>query len=216
MALASRTISPSEVRQWVGADSEAKLSASQYKTIATCLTKFRWHKDPPANAPSLPKIINEPDESWWDFQAATRVAKTLRECIPKILAFQDGLRWAPETRDGHPAIEALRAALDGALPYIEWPFGKYEPAIGYKYPKKWHTYATLVARLLVTEMIAAGNSKPGISRNSVVVRVVQRALQRMEIPQSKTLTPSAIGQHLTRWDTKYGLIPKGNAAMTTK
>ena len=120
----------------------------------------------------------------------------------------DGLRWAPETRGGYDAIKGLEATLLVALPYIEWPFGEGERLTGQKRPKVWHTYAFGIARLIIDEMIKAGHTEPGITRNSVVVRVVHKALVRMGIPYSKTLSDTAIGAYLTRFNEKYGLIPK--------
>ena len=209
----SRKISAAEVKQWFGNSRQAQLLGSQYREIAARLTKFHWPGDPPApaDAPWLPEMITEPDDRWWDFRAATDAAKTLRDSMPKMLVFQEGLQWAPETRDGYGAIKDLERALFAALPYIEWPFGYYERRTGYKRPKEWHTYARLIARLAIDQMIKAGSVKPGIARNSVVVRVVQRALIRIGIPQSKTLSKTAIGMHLTRWDAKYGLLPRPTA-----
>jgi hypothetical protein len=214
----SRKIAPSEVKQWFGTSSKAQLHNSQYRKIATHLTKLHWPSDPPPppDSPWLAKIITEPDDRWWDFRAATAAAKTLHDSIPKMLVFQEGLRWAPETRDGHGAIMRLQEALLTALPYIEWPFGFYKRSTGYKPPKAWHTYALLVAQLIIREMVVAGHAEPGITRNSVVVRVVRKALIRMLIPQAKIISSTAIGAYLTRWNKKYGLTPKGIAALTTK
>jgi hypothetical protein len=125
-----------------------------------------------------------------------------------MLIFQEGLRWAPETRDGHGAIKRLQEALLVALPYIEWPFGYYKRATGYKPQKLWHMYAFLVAQLIIHEMVVAGHAQPGITRNSVVVRVVHKALIRMSIPYARMVSNTAIGAYLTRWKAKYGLIPK--------
>ena len=207
---AARKISTAEVKQWFGNSRQAQLTEPQYREIAARLTKCRWPGDPPppADAPWLPRIITETDDRWWDFRAATDAAKILRDSMPKMLVFQQGLLWAPETRDGYGAIKALEDALVTALPYIEWPLGFYERRTGYKRPKEWHTYALLVARITIDEMIKAGNAKPGIARNSVVVRVVQQALIRIGIPQSKTLSKTTIGMHLTRLHAKWRLFSK--------
>jgi hypothetical protein len=214
----SRKITSVEVRQWFGSSSKAKLHNPQYRKIASHLTKLHWPGDPPppADSPWLATINTEIDDRWWDFQAATAAAKTLRDSFPKMLAFQEGLQWAPETRDGLGAIKQLQASLVVAIPYIEWPFGYYKRATGYKPPKAWHTYASLVARLVIQEMVVAGHAEPGITRNSIVVRVVRKALIRMTIPYAKTVSNTAIGAYLTRWDKKYGLTPKTIEALTTK
>jgi hypothetical protein len=169
----TRKITSLEVEQWFGPSSKAQLSDPQYKTIAARLTKMRWPKDPPSLA-SLAMINTQPDDRWWDFRAATNAAKTLCDSFPKMLAFQEGLQWAPETRDGLGAIKRLQEALIVALPYIEWPFGYHKGAKGYKPPKQWHIYAHSVAQLIIHEMVVAGHAKPGITRNSVVVRVVRK------------------------------------------
>ena len=64
--------------------------------------------------------------------------------------------------------------------------------------------------------IRIGHGEPGITRNSVVVRIVRNALVRMNFQDVKMTTPAAIGAHLTRWDKKFGLTPNGIAALTTK
>jgi len=216
---ASRRITAAEVKEWFGDSRQAQLCESQYYRIATRLTNFHWPGDPPAHpdSPWLPKVITEPDDDRrWDFRAVTDAAKLLRDSMSKMLAFQEGLRPTSQTRGGYRAIKTLQVALLAALPYIEWPFGQYERQTAYKEPKKWHTYAFLVALVTIDEMINAGHIEPGITRNSVVVRVVQKALIRMGIPQSKTLSNTAIGAFLTRWNERYGLTPKGIAALTTK
>ena len=213
---ASRTITASEVKQWFGSSGKAQLRSAQYGTIAAGITKLYWPSDPPPlpDSPWLPKVDTEPDDRWWDFRATTAAAKTLRDSIPKMLAFQHGLHWAPETREGLGAIKRLEDALLVALPYIEWPFGHYKRTTGYKSPKQWHTYAFLVARLTIDEMVAAGYAEPGIARNSVVVRVVRKALVRMAIPYSRTLSDTAIGAYLTRRNVRAH--SKRDRGLTTK
>jgi hypothetical protein len=76
--------------------------------------------------------------------------------------------------------------------------------------------ALIVARLVIGVMVEAGHNDPGISRNSVVARVVRKALIRMNFSNSQMITLTAIAAHLTRWDKKYGLTAAGIAALTTK
>jgi hypothetical protein len=213
MNSSERTISAAEVKQWVGASSKAKLTDAQYDQIAVRLTKFRWNSDPPPSPSRGPKLIDGSDERWWDIKATTKAARTLRDSMPKMLAFQKTLQWAPETRDGYNAIDALKKALVAASPYIEHPFGG-KGAGGRKRAKQWHIYAFLIAQLIIDEMIKAGHPKPGITRNSVVVRVVQKALKRMGVDKSGILSTSTIGMYLTRRNNKYG--PAFKNAMTTK
>ena len=76
--------------------------------------------------------------------------------------------------------------------------------------------ALVIARLVIKVMIDAGHNEPGITRNSIVVRIVRNALIRINFPNTKMITISAIGAHLTRWNNKFGLTPTGIAALTTK
>ena len=181
------------------------------------MTRLHWPEDPASTAgsPWLPEITTTFDERWWDFKAAANAANTLNESIAKMLVFQEGLLSSPETRDSYAAIKSLGDALVTAIPYIEWPFGPYERRSGFRRAKQWHTYALIIARLTIDELEMAGHGDRGITRNSVVVRVVQNALLRMRIPP-QTLSKTAIGAFLTRWNKKYGLTRKAIQALTTK
>lgn len=212
---ASRTITGAEVESWFGTSSKSRLDRKQYCGIAAYLTKIRWPSGPDnVLDPQPAKVETEPDK-YWDF-AAFDAAKLLHKSLPAILSHWAGLLWAPETHGGYPAIKALQDALVIALPYIEWPFGQYERQTGHKTPKNWHLPAVMIAKVLIKEMIAAGHHDPGITRNSVVVRVVNEALIRMGYPHVEMITASAIGAHLSRWDGKYGLTPKRILPLTTK
>jgi hypothetical protein len=217
-AKASRTITAAEVREWFGDSSKSKLDEAQYRGIAAGLTKFRWPADPPdpPGSPWLPKKSEADLNRWWDFKGTTDAAKLLFDSVPLMLLHWEGLLWAPETRGGYDAIKKLGEALSTAMPYIEWPFGHYERQTRPKRPKAWHTMALVVARLVIGVMVEAGHDDPGISRNSVVARVVRRALIRMNFSNSQMITLTAIAAHLTRWDKKFGLTPAGIAALTTK
>jgi hypothetical protein len=140
----------------------------------------------------------------------------LLDSVPAMLSHWNGQRSTSETREGCEAIKALGDALSAAMHYIEWPFGRYEPQTGQKRPKDWHTYSIIIARLIVRTLIDAGEAAPGITHNSLVVQVTHRALIRLEVPNLGMLTPDAIGAHLARWNKKYGLTPKGIAALVTK
>lgn len=189
--------------EWVGPASKAKLNPAQYERIAIRLNKFRWHNDPPP--PPLDDISsNQIDDRWWDIDSTAKAARQLRDSIPKMLVFQAGLKWAPETRDGHDVIQSLESALARALPYIERPFGEGTPARGRKRSKPWHIYAIQISNMLVRELQQAGHSKQPLSRNSVVVRVILKSLQRMQIPYSKTLSKTAIAAYLSRRNQKFG------------
>ena len=212
----SRTITAAEIREWFGNSGKSKLDEAQYSEIAAGLTKFRWPADPPPPPDSrwIPKEIEADPNRWWDFRAATD--KLLMGSVLPMLSHWEGQRWAPETRGGYDAIKSLGDALSTAIPYIEWPFGHYKRQTRPKRPKAWHTMALVVAGLVIRVMVEAGHDDPGITRNSVVVRVVRKALIRMNFSNSQMITLTAIGAHLTRWDKRFGLDPKGIAALTTK
>jgi hypothetical protein len=214
----SRTISAAEVKGWFGKSRKLKLSDAQYDEIAARLTKLRWPCDlpDPPNSPGLPKEIRTDPNRWWDFQGSSDAAKVLLDSAPAMLRHWDGLRWATETSGGYEAIKTLGNALAIALPYIEWPFGDYEGQTGRKRPKAWHIPSVLIAHVILKVMVEAGRNEPGITRNSVVVRVVHKALTRMGYPNLRMITTTAIGAHLTRWNKKFGLTPAGVAELTTK
>jgi hypothetical protein len=199
----SRIITPAEVIRWFGHGRKPRPCDAECGRIAGRLTKMRW----PCDAARLPK--QEIDTNiWWDFKGATDATNTLLASVPAMLKHWEGLRWAPKTRAGHEAIRALGDALSLALPYIEWPFEKYERQTGRKTPKDWHIPAVVIATIIVPALVQSGRVAPGLSHNSIVVRVVREALTRMGYPNMKTDTSRAIGAHLTRWDKKWGMATK--------
>jgi hypothetical protein len=217
-AKGSRKITAAEVRRWVGNSKRSKLGPAQCNEIAEALTSYRWPADPPSppGSPWVPREIDGDPDRWWDFKATTEAAKALLKSAPAMLSHWEGQRWTSQTRDGFDVIKALGDALFLAMPYIEWPFGYYERQARRRQPKPWHTMAVIIANLVIKVLIESGQNAPGITRNSVVVRVIRNALVRMDFPNSKMITPSAIGMHLERWDKKYGLTPNRVAALTTK
>lgn len=212
-----RIINASEVREWFGRS--VQLSEAQYWEIASRLTKLAWPSDPPAASGSywLPREgIDDNPDLWWDFRGSSDAAKKLLESLPPMTAHWERLKWAPETRAGSEVLKTLTDALSAAMPYIEWPLGYFERRTGRKKPKAWHTPTLIIARIIINAMIEAGHEQPGISRNSVVVRIVLKALIRMRYPDLAMITASAIGTHLDRCDKRFGLTPKGIAALTAK
>jgi hypothetical protein len=210
-----RTIAPSEVKEWFGTR-KARISEAQYAEIAGRLTKWRWPSDPPVS-PEIDSGSDSDPERWWDFQATWESAQTLHDSIPAMLSLWESHRpQTTETRRAYQAIEALGEALPPAMPYIQWPFGKYERKARPKQAKPWHMPAIAIARMLIDATVAAGNDCPGITRNSVVVAAVRQALTRMGYPDLEMVTAAAIGAHLTRWESRYGLTPKGRAAAAAK
>lgn len=214
---ALRTIAAAEVEGWFGKSNRSQLGDAQYREIAAQLTKWRWPSDPINPSNTLSSDEAEIGYStYWDFKAAIDAAKLLLDSMPAMLRHWDGLQWAPETRGGYPAISALQKDLLTALPYIEWPFGRYERRTGRKRAKSWHLPAVLVAKALIKCAADAKQIEPSLTRNSVAVRVVRKALIRMGFKDINTVTASAVAAHLARWDKKYGLTSKGIAALTTK
>ncbi len=210
-----RTIKAAEVKTWFGKSRQAQLADAQYSEIAARLTQYRWKNDPPddPNSPWLPKLTKADDREWWDFKASLEAAKTLLESAPAMLRHWESLQKWPATRDGYETIKKLSASLSEAMPYIEWPFGKYERQTGMKTPKIWHAPVFAIARLIISAMVAAGHANPAITKNSVVVRIVQSAMIRMEHDPIQLTT---IAAYLVRLDRKFGLTPKGIAILTTK
>jgi hypothetical protein len=212
----NRTITAAEVEKWVGKSSKSKMGEVQFHEIAAGLTRFRWPNDPPKRFANEARVVDSDGSPFWDFTAVTAAAKTLLKNAPAMLSHWEGQRWAPQTRDGFDIIKNLGDALLRAMPYIEWPLGYYDGKTSNKTPKPWHAMAIVIARLVIKSMIEAGQDQPGLARNSVVARIVYRALFRMNFPNSNMITVTAIGAHLTRWDKKYGLTPSVIAALTTK
>jgi hypothetical protein len=202
----SRAISAIEVAGWFG--NSSKLTMTDYETIAARLNRMRWPSDPsdPPDAPWLPKEPKDEPDRWWDFHAVFLAAKTLSTSLPAMRAHWDGLQWDPTTKQGYDAICALEEALCEAMEFVEFPFGQYKRRKGgRKTPKEWHLPSVLMANLVIETLMAAGHPVGGTTRNSVIVRVVHKALLRMGFPDSAMRTPSAIGAHLTRWHQKCGL-----------
>jgi hypothetical protein len=204
-ASSSRTISPDEVSEWFGKLRQS-LNNAQYDALASRLTGWRWPSDSVAQKEGRTNVDGQaPDrQQYWDVKGASKAAQLLLDSVPAMLAFWRRPRPVPIISEGYEATKALRRALLVAKPFIEWPLGKPERRTGRKRPKNWHVPAVLVASYVIEAIVDAGSESPGITRNSVVVRVVRRALRRMGYPQ---IEHGALGAHLARWDKKYGLTP---------
>lgn len=212
-----RTISATDVKEWLGPSQKVRLSESQYRDVAKKLTRLRLSTDPVSRSfARLTKLAQPESECWWDFKKATAAAKMLITSCPQMKTHWSNLSWAPETRSGHQAIQNLEAALFAAMPYIEWPFGPPSGKSLRVGNAGWHVLAHSIAWIVIYALIEAGHDAPGISRNSVVVRVVSQVLIRKGYPHSKMITLSAIGMFLSRWDKTFGLTPRGIARLTTK
>jgi hypothetical protein len=215
--IGSRPITAAEVESWFGRSKKLKLRPEKYSEIGAGLTKMRWPSDPPASKGRSRLGKNEKSAGgFWDFEAATKAAKTLLDDLPAMLLHWKDPEWSAHNRAAYAAIKSLEEALSTAMPYIEWPLGQYSGQTGKKRPKDWHMHSVLIAKLVMQALVDAGEHKPGHTHNSLVVRIVHKALVRMGFPHSETLSLDAIGMHLARWDRKYGLLPKDAAAVVTK
>ncbi len=109
----------------------------------------------------------------------------------------------PETRAGYEAIKTLEGALNVAMPYIEYPWGKGEKTRHHRHPaKSWHLPSVIIARLITDALIKAGHKRPARSRNSILVSIIQAALKRIGYENIGTKT--AIAMHLNRWFKRAG------------
>jgi hypothetical protein len=211
---ADRAITAAEVKTWFGKTKQQRLRPDIYGKIAADLTRLRWPSDPP---PKDRYGHTESESGLWDIKVATKAAKTLLDDMPAMLSHWHEPKRSPEHQVAHKAVSALNEALNTAMPFIEWPLGPYKASLGRKKPKNWHVPSIVIARLVIDALVAAGEVAPGITHNSVTVRVVQKALIRMEFPYCKTLAREAIGAHLKRWSQKYGgLAQKKPTVLVTK
>ena len=193
-------ITPAEVKAWFGQRANARLSEAQYRSVAEKLNTWNWPRDPVERRVPTPSD----DDSYWDFRGAIKATKFLLAAMPAMKTHWQRLTWAPETREGYTATVALEQALQTALPFIEWPFGPYQRAIGRKRRKEWQVPSVLVAKILA-EAIVESRGNPSLGRNAVLVRATNQALGRMGYNLTN-VGISGISAHLTRWDRQYGLI----------
>ena len=205
---AKSPISAAEIEGWFKSSRTLAPSSAQCEDLAQALSGWRWPSVPPKPSQCremIPHEVEEMEAEWWNVKGAIAAAKELGAAIPNMLKHSEGLgRWS-ETRGGYEAIEKLREALVTAKPYIEFPLGPYEPAKGQKSPKPWHLAAVLVAGLLVSTMDEF--TSRSLAKNSVIVRVVRQALNRMGYPQQEAGT---VSQYLSRWRERWGGLPNFN------
>ena len=108
-------------------------------------------------------------------------------------------------REGYEAIDQLRVALDDALPYIEFPFGKYERQDHRKRkrPSPWHAHAVAITPIIAEALRqSTRHAVRGTTHNSAVVRLVREALVR--IGHDKKITREAIAAKLTDGSVESG------------
>jgi hypothetical protein len=219
----SREIAPDEVKGWFANCRRPRPDEALCAEIAGRLTKMRRPSDPRQSfgvenydellkrgmikftkqdpeSPWVAVVLTEVDDRWWDFEGARNSANTLLDSIPSMLQHWETLRRWPETLDGYEVIKALEHALARALPYIEWPFGEGERQDPPR-PSSWHMPAVLIANIIAEALIRSGRLSTSTVANSTVVKVVHKALIRLEYPD---IDASAIAMYLTRRSAKFG------------
>jgi hypothetical protein len=207
----SRPITTAEVSTWFARGRKPPKEA-QCAEIAARLTKIRWRDDPPPpvigdgmrlvradpDSPWVAEPVIETDP-WWDPEEAAAAVKTLLDGVPAML-----WHWErrSETRDGYAAIEALRDELVRALPYIEWPFGKYERRPYRSRPRLsvWHMPALVIANIVSEALVQSGARSPKFSRDSAATWVVRKALVRMGYGK---IEPGTITKHFVDRTAKF-------------
>jgi hypothetical protein len=215
----ARTITPTEVKDWFGRRPAPEAACVE---IAALLTKMRWVSDRPLPALrdgmrwAWPRGQAEPvqvldidPDPYWGFQAATDAAKTLLASFPRMLRHWDGLVRVPETSGGYPAIKAAQDALLTALPYIEWPFGKYERQDHRKKMRlaDWHVPALVIKNIVSEALICSRSRTPRFSRDAAATRVVVNAPARMGYKISRRKgeesETNTIAAFLRRWEKHW-------------
>jgi hypothetical protein len=139
----------------------------------------------------------------WDSEKALRAANALRATMPKQLQHWDSLRWAPETAGGSEAMKLLSESLEEALPYIEWPYGRYERKKKLSKPPEWHVAAVIIANKIV-EATGQSIQTVSLSRKSPLPKVVSKALREVEFGEREV---SAVSMCLERWREEYVVRP---------
>jgi hypothetical protein len=225
-----RTITPAEVLGWFKRGRKPWPSLEHCAEVAARINRMRWPGDPPKDDD---EEVPEHFGDWWDAISAAARAKALVDDVPAMLCFWHGLQEAPRewlpsdfdgielpkgirkedivkqfvpdlrVREGYDVIDRLRVALKAALPYIEFPFGKYEKRDHRKRKRRkdWHAHAVIIAPVIAKALSRAGHAVRSTSHNTMLVRVVGEALHRIGYTD---ITEAAIAKHLTNWFGEHG------------
>jgi hypothetical protein len=169
-----------------------------------------WVKTGNPLDPNSPWVAEPCDETgpWWDPEKAADAARVLIEDIPAMLRYWNRTLSPVPGRDGCDTIERLRVALDAAMPFIEFPFGEYDREearkrrLHPKRPKSWHASAIAVAYVIIPALQQSGHTVRGTSHDTIAVRIVHDALDRMRYGK---IGRPAIAKILTKWVGEYGL-----------
>ena len=149
-----------------------------------------------------PEMDTDFDQDWWDVKSVTKAAKLLSEVLPKIEAHWSKMLPTPGTLEGVEALRGLGSALERAIDYVEFPFGKYKNNQA-KDPKEWHIPSVLIAKKVIIALKEAGRPAPGTAKGSIVADVTYEALKRLEYPDASMITDTAVAAHITRWFSKW-------------
>jgi len=228
--ITARIISGDEVMEWFARGHKPWPTEKDCADIAARLTKVRWPgEELPAigddeqwqiDYPSWPdgppvfRRVPYKADPWWDPEKAATAARVLLHDFPAMLWHWRGMRHTrAETlpgqkparlREGYAAIKRLGDALEAALPYVEFPFGKYrrqDHREGMRL-KPWHVHAVAITPMIVETLRRSGHPIPAhlrkITHNTAAVRIVREALVRMGYDKN-IIKPPAIAQFLTLW-----------------
>jgi hypothetical protein len=192
----NRTITGAEVMEWFKRGREPWPGEELCAGIAADMNKWLWPVDP---RPIYPE--QDFADPWWDTVKAAAGVKALLDDVPAMLWNLHRMR----SRSGYDAIERLRGALDAALPYIEFPFGKYERQDHRKRkrPKPWHAHAVLITPMIADALRQSGHPVRGATHNSAVVRIACEALVRIGYDRN-IIKPAAVAAKLTDWYAEFG------------
>jgi hypothetical protein len=195
----AKIITGDVVRKWYGARPRNPPTAAQCDAIAAELRKFRSAAERRSRQAETVDHIGDP---YWNFRQALDATKCLIEMMPRQIRHWESVHKWPETAHGLEVMTRLSNALDEALPYIEWPFGRYE---GKRQPRRrivaWHVAAVLVAGSILR---ATGQSGAGakLDRTSILPKVVVAALAKLEYGGVEA---GAVSMCLKRWRRDFGL-----------
>jgi hypothetical protein len=222
--ISARTITGDEVMRWFARGHRPWPTEAACAKIGKQLTQMRWASDP-----QPVEVERYDADPWWNPQDAAARAKALLDDVPVMLWFWHGMQMAPKEfdprqldglklpegihkediikqivpgqrlREGYDVIDRLRVALEAALPYIQFPFGRGEPQ-NYrerKTPKPWHASAVAISRVIIPELRRLGHQvHKVVTHNTAVARIVRLALERMGYSDIKQATVAA---RLTAW-----------------
>lgn len=209
----SHDVSADEVAQWFGRRLKPAPSNETFANLASAINRCRWPDDPPIELSCNEELSDEEIAAdaarWWDFKAGGNAARTLTAILPKLDRHLNSLTPSPTVVAGQDALRGFGSALDVLSPFIEFPLGKPEDRRGRPTATKpWQDWSLTISHLVIKSLIEAGHKNPAISRNSVLVRVVQRALIRMRIEGAQSVSTTTLSAFLVRWDEFYGLWSK--------